>query len=134
MLDSIIDEKKVLNAEEKYLAEFPKRDSDKLRYEVGKIAELLVGNQESNRYTNYLRKKANKNKIIQQMNNSKETEISILDYDNKRMKAKVTYKYLAKEYSLILDMNAVSQGRLFVWDFDTKKKWSKRNDPIDHIK
>lgn len=121
MLDSIIDEKRELNAEEKYLSEFPKRDSDKLRYEVGKIAELLVGDKESNRYTNYLRKKASKNKIVKEIQSFKEPEISILDYNNNKMKAKVTYKDLTKEYSLILDMNTVSQGRLFVRGFNIRK-------------
>lgn len=139
MLDNIIEENKTINnliynideesvhkfevskAEEKYLLDFPQRDSDKLRFEVGKIAELLVGNMESNRYTELLRKKASKNKIIKQVQNSKEIDINILDYNNKKMKAQVTYNDLAKEYSLFLDMNVVSQGRLFVWDFDTKK-------------
>ena len=112
----------ISKAEEEYLAEFPKRDSEKLRYEVEKIAELLVENRESNRYTNLLRKKASKNKIIRKVQNFKETEISILYYNNGKMKAEVTYKDLAKEYSLVLDMNTVSQGRLFVWKFDINKR------------
>lgn len=112
----------ISKAEEEYLAEFPKRDSEKLRYEVEKIAELLVENRESNRYTNLLRKKASKNKIIRKVQNFKETEISILYYNNGKMKAEVTYKDLAKEYSLVLEMNTVSQGRLFVWDFDINKR------------
>ena len=112
----------ISKAEEEYLAEFPKRDSEKLRYEVEKIAELLVENRESNRYTNLLRKKASKNRIIRKVQNFKETKISILDYNNGKMKAEVTYKDLAKEYSLVLEMNTVSQGRLFVWDFDINKR------------
>ena len=116
-----VENSKNISAEEKYLLEFPKRDSEKLKYEVGKIAELLVGNQESNRYTNYLRKKVSQNKIIKQIQNSKETEINILSYDNNKMKAEITYKDLVKEYSLVLDMNTVSQGRLFVRDFNIKK-------------
>ena len=130
MLDSIIKDENIikenfcrsLSAEEKYLLEFPKRDSEKLKYEVGKIAELLVGNQESNRYTNYLRKKVSQSKVIKQIQNSKDTEINILSYDNKKMKAKIIYKDLAKEYSLFLDMNAVSQGRLFVRNFNIEKR------------
>ena len=130
MLDSIIKDENIikenfcrsLSAEEKYLLEFPKRDSEKLKYEVGKIAELLVGNQESNRYTNYLRKKVSQSKVIKQIQNSKDTEINILSYDNKKMKAKIIYKDLAKEYSLFLDMNAVSQGRLFVRNFNIEMR------------
>ena len=120
-----VENSKNISAEEKYLLEFPKRDSEKLKYEVGKIAELLVGNQECNRYTNYLRKKVSQNKIIKQIQNSKETEINILSYDNNKMKAEITYKDLVKEYSLILDMNTVSQGRLFVRDFNIRKKLFK---------
>lgn len=120
-----VENSKNISAEEKYLLEFPKRDSEKLKYEVGKIAELLVGNQESNRYTNYLRKKVSQNKIIKQIQNSKETEINILSYDNNKMKAEITYKDLVKEYSLVLDMNTVSQGRLFVRDFNIRKKLFK---------
>lgn len=120
-----VENSKNISAEEKYLLEFPKRDSEKLKYEVGKIAELLVGNQESNRYTNYLRKKVSQNKIIKQIQNSKETEINILSYDNNKMKAEITYKNLVKEYSLVLDMNTVSQGRLFVRDFNIRKKLFK---------
>lgn len=119
--NKIIDKFVITTAEEKYLSEFPKRDSDRLRYEVGKIAELFVANQESNRYARLLSKKASKNKIIKQVQKVKETEISILDYDNKKMKAQITYKDLAKEYNLVFDMNVVSQGRLFVRDFKTKE-------------
>ena len=111
----------ITNAEERYLSEFPKRDSDKLRFEVGKIAEMFVANQESNRYAMLLSKKASKNKIIKQVQNVKDIKISILDYDNKKMKAQVTYKDLSKEYNLVFDMNVVSQGRLFVRDFKTKE-------------
>ena len=135
MLENLVEEKQSQNnlicdtnnkfiittAEEKYLSEFPKRDSDKLRFEVGKIAEMFVANKESNRYAHLLSKKASKNKIIRQVQNVKETDISIIDYDNKKMKAQVTYKDLSKEYNLFLDMNVVSQGRLFVRDFKTKE-------------
>ncbi len=135
MLENLVEEKQTQNnlicdtsnkfvittAEEKYLSEFPKRDSDKLRFEVGKIAEMFVANKESNRYAHLLSKKASKNKIIRQVQNVKETDISIIDYDNKKMKAQVTYKDLSKEYNLFLDMNVVSQGRLFVRDFKTKE-------------
>ena len=41
------------------------------------------------------------------------------------MKAEITYKDLVKEYSLVLDMNTVSQGRLFVRDFNIRKKLFK---------
>lgn len=135
MLENLVEEKQSQNnlicdtsnkfvitiAEEKYLSEFPKRDSDKLRFEVGKIAEMFVANKESNRYAHLLSKKASKNKIIRQVQNVKETDISIIDYDNKKMKAQVTYKDLSKEYNLFLDMNVVSQGRLFVRNFKTKE-------------
>ncbi len=135
MLENLVEEKQIQDnlicdtsnkfaittAEEKYLSEFPKRDSDKLRFEVGKIAEMFVANKESNRYAMLLSKKASKNKIIRQVQNVKETDISIIDYDNKKMKAQVTYKDLSKEYNLFLDMNVVSQGRLFVRDFKTKE-------------
>ena len=115
----------VTSAEERYLSEFPKRDSDKLRFEVGKIAEMFVANQESNRYTKFLSKKASKNKIINQVQNVKETDISIIDYDNKKMKAQVTYKDLTKEYNLVFDMNVVSQGRLFIRDYRIKEQRKK---------
>ena len=121
-VEKLIDKFVIATAEDKYLAEFPKRDSDKLRFEVGKIAEMFVSNQESNRYAQLLSKKASKNKFIKQVQNVKETDISIIDYDNKKMKAQITYKDLTKEYNLVFDMNVVSQGRLFVKDFEIKKK------------
>ena len=152
MLDNIIEENKIADvnftfsktekglinkniiskAEEKYLEEFPKRNSDKLRYEVGKIAELFVNNQESNRYAQLLSKKASKNKIIKQVQNFKESEINILNYNNKKMKAQITYKDLAKEYNLVLDMNVVSEGRLFVRNFEVNKKISKKTSFINN--
>ena len=119
--EKLTDKFVIATAEDKYLAEFPKRDSEKLRFEVGKIAEMFVTNQESNRYAMLLSKKASKNKIIKQVQNVKDSKISILEYDNKKMKAQVTYKDLKKEYNLVLDMNVVSQGRLFVHDFKTNK-------------
>lgn len=110
------------NAEKNYLQDFPKRTSDDLKYEIGKIAELLLDNKPCNRYTETVRKKANKDKKIQEFKVIKDTEIKIIDYDNKKMKAQILFKNLSKDYKLNLDMDAVSRGRLFLNGYTTEKE------------
>lgn len=107
-----------LEAEKNYLKEFPKRTSEELKYEIGKIAELLVENKESNRYTEILRRKASKDKKIQDM---KQIEsVDIIKFENGKMKAGILYRNL--DYKLVLDMETVSRGRLFLNGYNTVKK------------
>lgn len=109
------------NAEKKYFQDFPKKTSDDLKYEIGKIAELLLDNKPCNRYTEIVRKKANKDKKIQDLKNIKDVEIKIINYDNKKVKAQILFKDLTEDYNLNFDMDAVSQGRLFLNGYTTKK-------------
>ena len=47
-------------AEENYLKDFPKYTIKDLKIEIEKIADILIENQESNRYTDILREKVKK--------------------------------------------------------------------------
>ena len=109
------------NAEKNYLQDFPKRTSNDLKCEIGKIAELLLDNKPCNRYTEAVRKKAKKDKKVQEFKVIKDTEIKIIDYDNKKLKAQILFKDLSKDYKLDLDMDAVSRGRLFLNGYTTGK-------------
>ena len=84
-------------AEEKYLKEFPNYTIFSLKSEIEKIADILVDNQSSNRYTELLREKAAKDEKVQELKNAAAQDVDIIKYYKGNLKAKVEFKE-AKEY------------------------------------
>ena len=101
-------------AEEKYLKQFPNYTIKDLKLEIEKIADILVDNQESNRYTEVLRQKAKNDDKIKRLKDTVIQDVDIMKYNRGILKAKVKYKDFENEYSLVLNMNTVTRGRVFL--------------------
>lgn len=101
-------------AEEKYLKEFPDYTIFRLKSEIETIADILVDNQESNRYTELLRKKASKDEKIKCLKDAVVEDIDIVRYNKGNLKAKVKYKDYDYKYSMVLNLSTVSRGRVFL--------------------
>ena len=68
-------------AEEKYLSEFPDYTLFSLKSEIEKIADILIDNQPSNRYTELLREKAAKDEKVQELKNAAAQDVDIIKYN-----------------------------------------------------
>lgn len=101
-------------SEKLYKNDFPNKTIKDIEREIEIIADKLIDNQETNRYTERLREKAEKDykiKILQKLclENAK-----IVNYKNKKMKAKVKFRDFNEEYYMLMDMKVVSRGRIFL--------------------
>lgn len=101
-------------AEEKYLEEFPDYTSFRIKSEIEKIADILIDNQSSNRYTEVLREKAANDDKIKDLKNAVVEDVDIMKYNKGNMKAKLKYKDYDYNYSMILNLSTVSRGRVFL--------------------
>lgn len=108
-------------SEEQYKKDFPNKSIKDIEREIEIIADKLVYNQETNRYTANLREKAKydyKIKILKKLclDNAK-----IINYKNKKMKAKVKFRDYNDEYYMLMDMKVVSRGRIFLNSYKVLK-------------
>ena len=112
-----------VNPQEKYLSKFPKRTEESIKTELEKVTGLLMQDQESNRYSEILRKKFSNDKNIKKFKNFENSNVDSVEFndENNKMKANVLFQNLNEKYNLTLDINVVSQGRIFVRDFKAKK-------------
>ncbi len=106
-----------IDAEKRYKEQFPEHSIIKLKQEIEKVADILIENEESNRYTEALRQKANKDARIRQLRDAAIENVEIVKYVNDVLKARIKYKDYEYEYSLILSMNTVATGRVFLNDY-----------------
>ena len=112
---NVKDESKIgKEAEERYLEEFPDYTIFKLKSEIEKIADILVDNQKSNRYTEILREKAAKDEKVKKLKNAVMEDVDIVKYNKGNLKAKVKYKDYDYKYSMVLNLSTVSRGRVFL--------------------
>lgn len=101
-------------AEEKYLKEFPNYTIFSLKSEIEKIADILVDNQSSNRYTELLREKASKDEKVQKLKNAVMEDIDILKYNKGNLRAKIKYRDYDYNYSMVFNLSTVARGRVFL--------------------
>ena len=101
-------------AEKKYLKEFPDYTIFKLKSEIETIADILVDNQESNRYTELLREKASKDEKVKSLKDAVIEDVDIVRYNKGNLKAKVKYRDYKYKYSMVLNLSTVSRGRVFL--------------------
>lgn len=108
-------------AEELYKKDFPNKEIIDLEKELETVADKLIFNEQTNRYTEKLRQKAKndyKIKIIKKLclDNAK-----IVNYKNKKMKAKVKFKDFKEEYNMLMDIRVVSKGKIFLKSYKILK-------------
>jgi len=101
-------------AENKYNKEFPLVDIKDLKSEIQKVAEILIANKPSNRYTEILRQKAKKDDKIQELKKAKVNNVELIKYVDGVLKSRIKYTKGKDEYSLILNMDTVTSGRVFL--------------------
>lgn len=109
-------------AEENYLKDFPKYTIKDLKIEIEKIADILIDNQESNRYTDILREKVKKDYRIKAIKDLIPENVELMKYNKKTLRARVEYNDYNYTYFLVLDMEPVTKGRVFVNDYYIFKK------------
>ena len=98
-------------AEVKYTDEFPEHSIQELKLE---IADILVNHESSNRYTEALRQKSKHDDKMKILKKLLPSNVEIIKYVDGILKARVKYQDDNTEYSLILSMNTVTTGRVFL--------------------
>lgn len=104
-------------AEDKYGILFPENSINELKDEIEKVAELLIAGEESNRYTELLRKKAEGDERIQEIKDTVVENVELVKYVDDVLKARIKYKDYNNEYTLILSFSTVTGGRVFLNDY-----------------
>lgn len=109
-------------AEERYLSEFPDYTLYSLKSEIEKIADILIDNQPSNRYTELLREKAAKDEKVKELKNAAAQDVDIIKYNKGNLKAKLKFKDYEYNYSMILNLSTVARGRVFLNNYTILKQ------------
>ena len=113
-----IDNKIIKEFEEKY----PYKTVKDLTIEIEKISDMLLGNEESNRYTYWLQEKATSDKKLDKIRNLLPSSINFLDYKNNKLKVQLNFLNQNKEYTLIMYLDIVARGRVFLKKYRTMKR------------
>lgn len=108
--DSILSQE----AEDKYGILHPENSINDLKDEIEKVAELLIAGEESNRYTELLRQKAQNDERIQEISDAVSENVELVKYVNDVLKARIKYRDYENEYTLILSFSIVTAGRVFL--------------------
>ena len=101
-------------AENLYSKDFPDKKIEDLEKEIEIIADKLIDYQQTNRYTENLREKAKKDYKIKILKKLCLDDAKIVNYRNKKMKAKVKFKDYDEEYYMLMNLNIVNKGRIFL--------------------
>ncbi len=102
--------------------DFPEKDINALKIEIEKISDMLLDNQESNRYTYKIQEKAKNDYKLQEFRNELPDSVEIIDYDSGKLTAQVSYISGKIEYILIMYMDIVKKGRVFLKKYKSMKR------------
>jgi hypothetical protein len=111
-------------SKENYLKDYPQATIFSLERQIRIVTNMLINLKESNRYIDKLLKKVRNNNSIKELKYQKKIEpdnIKIIDYKNKKLKAKVEFKNQSITYYFILKMKTVYLGRVFLKSFKIEK-------------
>lgn len=101
-------------AVDNYTNEFPNYSIQDLKIEIEKVADILVNHEASNRYTEALRQKSKNDDKMKILKKLLPNNVEIIKYVDGVLKARVKYQDDNTEYSLILSMNTVTTGKVFL--------------------
>lgn len=107
---------------EEFQKDFPEKDIDALKIEIEKISDMLLDNQESNRYTYKIQEKAKNDYKLQEFRNEIADGVEILDYADGKITAQVSYISGRIEYILIMYLDIVKKGRVFLKKYKSMKR------------
>lgn len=102
--------------------DFPEKDIESLKIEIEKISDMLLDNQESNRYTHRIQEKAKNDYKLNEFRNEIPDNVEILNYKDGKLKAQVNYVLGKTEYTLIMYMDTVRKGRIFLKNYKSMKR------------
>ena len=105
-----------------YEARYPNKTAKDLKIEIEKISDMLLGNEESNRYTYKVRKKAGNDRHLDRIRKVVPDSVSFLNFKNNQLKAQVNYIENNNEFTIIMHMNVVAKGRVFLKKYKTMKR------------
>lgn len=112
--------------EDKLIEEFEKTYPNKtgrdLKIEIEKISDMLLGNEESNRYTAKIQRKANRDFRLDKIRKTIPDSVNILNFKDNELKAQVNYLDQDSEYTIIMYMKLVAKGRVFLKNYKTMKR------------
>ena len=83
---------------------------------------MLLGNEESNRYTYRLQEKASNDRKLERIRKIIPDNVSLLTLKDHKLKAQVNYLNENKEYTIIMYMDVVAKGRVFLKKYKTMKR------------
>ncbi|MFG6319923.1 MAG: hypothetical protein K1W33_08765 [Clostridia bacterium] len=115
---SVLDKENLNN----FKNDYPEKDIDFLKVEIEKISDMLLDNQESNRYTHRIQEKAKNDYKLDEFRNEIPDSVEILDYKKGELKAQVNYILGKTEYTLIMYMDIVKRGRIFLKNYKSMKR------------
>lgn len=120
----ISDEEEIIEKSklEKFQKDFPEKNIDALKIEIEKISDMLLDNQESNRYTYKVQEKAKNDFKLQEFRNEIPDGVEIIDYNKGKLTAQVSYISGKIEYILIMYMDIVKKGRVFLKNYKSMKR------------
>ena len=83
---------------------------------------MLLDNEDSNRYTYRVQKKAEEDKKLDNIRKDFPNSVNLLYLKNNELKAQVNYLEDNKEYTIIMYMDIVAKGRVFLKKYKTMKR------------
>lgn len=107
---------------DRFQKDFPEKDIDSLKIEIERISDMLLDNQESNRYTYKIQQKAKNDYKLEAFRKEIPDSVEILNYKKGKLKAQVNYVLGQTEYTLIMYMNIVRKGRIFLKNYKSMKR------------
>ena len=113
---------KLKSQSQRFENEYPHKTAKDLKIEIEKISDMLLGNEESNRYTYRLQEKASNDRKLERIRKIIPDNVSLLTLKDHKLKAQVNYLNENKEYTIIMYMDVVAKGRVFLKKYKTMKR------------
>lgn len=83
---------------------------------------MLLDNEDSNRYTSKVQRMAKEDEELDNIRKNLPNSVNLLYLKNNELKAQVNYLNENKEYTIIMYMNLVAKGRVFLKKYKTMKR------------
>ena len=103
-------------------SKYPNKTAKDLKIEIEKISDMLLGNEESNRYTYKVQRKAKADSSLDKIRTTIVDSVNLLELKDNKLTAQVNYLNENSEYTIIMYMNIVAKGRVFLKNYRTMKR------------
>lgn len=103
-------------------SKYPNKSGNDLKIEIEKISDMLLDNEESNRYTAKLQRRARKDYRLDKIRKTIPDSVNLLEFKDNDLKAQVNYIDQDSEYTIIMYMKLVAKGRVYLKNYKTMKR------------